>query len=88
MATDVFELFGTAEATRLMTAAVERAAAESRHLGLPATVQIRGEWLSQYPDGRLETIVRPGTEPESRGTVDNPLPPKHGPLKKPADLDG
>jgi len=84
MTTDVFELFGSAEATRLMTAAVERAAAENRRLGLPEAVLVNGEWLAKYPDGRLETIVAPGTTPEPRGTVDNPLPAQDDPLKKPA----
>jgi hypothetical protein len=85
MTTDVFDLLGTPEATRLMRVAVERAADKARSLGLPKPVQIRGEWLSQYPDGRLETIVRPGTTPEQRGTVDNPLPAQHDVLKNPAD---
>jgi hypothetical protein len=85
MTTDVFDLLGTPEATRLMSAAIERAAADSRALGLPKPVQLNGEWLAQYPDGRLESIVRPGTTPEPRGTVDNPLPAQHDALKKPAD---
>jgi hypothetical protein len=85
MTTDVFELLGTAEATRLMKVAIERAATENRALGLAEPVKIHGEWLAQYPDGHLETIVRPGATPEQRGTVDNPLPAQHDVLKKPAD---
>jgi len=73
MTTDIFELFGSPEATRLMKEAFERAAAENRRLGLPAPVLVNGEWLAMYPDGRLETIVRPGTKPEARGTITNPL---------------
>lgn len=74
MASDVFELLGTAEATRLMTSAIERATDTNRRLGLAEPVKIHGEWLAKYPDGHLETIVRAGTTPENRGTVQNPKP--------------
>ena len=73
MAHDVFDLLGTEEAQRLMGDAIQRAAESNRRLGLAEPVKTSGEWLAMHPDGRLETIVRPGTVPESRGTLDKPL---------------
>jgi hypothetical protein len=73
MTNDVFDLLGTEEAQRLMSEAIKRAAEKSRRLGLAVPVNIAGEWLAMHPDGRLETIVRPGAKPEFRGTIDKPL---------------
>jgi hypothetical protein len=85
MTNDVFDLLGTPEAMHLMKVAIEKATERRLSLGLPKSVQIRGEWLAQYPDGRLETIVRPGTTPEQRGTVNHTMPAKNNLPEKKGD---
>ncbi|HDL7479523.1 TPA: hypothetical protein PXN76_004275 [Yersinia enterocolitica] len=56
MAKSIIDLIGREEASRLMAAAVAKAAQENRDLGLPEPVKVNGVWVKKYPDGSTRKI--------------------------------
>lgn len=57
MSKSMLEEIGLDQALDIMSKATAKAARRADDLGLPHAVEVQGEWMLQYPDGRLKPFA-------------------------------